>query len=167
MYKGRKWWTLVLWSLIYIIILYLLMQCAHADDHEVYVICNPESFVYIRSAPSFKSEEVARVEVGDEMITDEKKNGKWVHVYYPCEAGEGWIYSGYLIYDEPLVYKDGLYAQTKYKKVLSRRNVNGKKRTQLKKGANLRAYVVSDEWTITDVGFIKTKYLDFGGESDG
>jgi len=152
-----------IWIFIILVLLMAVLVYDVCRGETVWVICQPDSFVYIRSSPRFRSQEVAYLSVGDALETDGKTNGPWIHVYYFCEAGEGWIYKGYVTNSKPEIYEKGLRAVTGFRNVRARRNVNGKLRRTLKKGTDLLAYVVSDEWTITNAGFIRTRYLDFGG----
>ena len=150
-----------------IILLAMMTQMtAFGEDYEVYVICHPKSFVWARSKPKYGAEKIAYFDVGDEVLTDGKKMGKWLHVFPTCEAGEGWLYMGYVVYDEPIVYKDGMEATTTHKNVLARRNIDGKINKKLKKNAELKIYVLTDEWAVTNLGFIKSKFLTWSGKNE-
>ena len=151
--------------LMVLILMLIIILPAAAETTTAYVICNPESFVWMREFPKFGSREVAYLQAGDEILTDGRKDGEWLHVYRDLtEPGEGWIYAGYVTYSEPVVYQSGIDATTLRGKVRARRYVNGKIRKTLKKGVTVTAYVVSDDWTVTDAGFIKTEFLEFREE---
>lgn len=147
-----------------IAILFLLVAVVAASlsaAEEAWAMCQPDSNVYIRSNPSFNADVVAILEVGDQVETDGKKDGVWVHAFFTCEAGEGWMHRGYMTYSEPDVYRDGISAETAYKQVNARRCAKGKINRKLKKGTQLTVFVTSDEWSITNLGYIQTRYLAF------
>ena len=152
-------------KLIILIMAAIIISSAAAETQTVYVICNPDSFVWAREYPKFGANEIAYLQAGDEIQTDGRKDGGWLHVISDLtEPGEGWIYAGYISYSEPEVFQSGVQAQTTRGKVRARRYAGGKIRKTLKKGVTVTAYVVADDWTVTDAGFIKTEFLEFGEE---
>lgn len=142
------------------ILLMIIILPASADP--AYVICSPESFVWMRTQPKFRAQEAGYLYAGDMVETDGRRSGNWVHVLCDTnESGDGWVYSGYLVGDKPEIYQSGMDATTTKGKVRVRQYAGGKITKTLKKGTKLTAYVVSSEWTLTDAGFIKTELLEF------
>lgn len=132
-----------------------------AEEEEIigWVICQPDSFVYLRSFPSFTSDIAAMLNAGDQVYPDGQRHGVWVHVMFQCEAGGGWIHRGYITDSEPEIFPDGIRAETIRGKVMARRYAGGPIRKKLKKGTELVVYLISDEWSITNRGFVKTEFL--------
>ena len=125
---------------------------------DVWVACQPDSFVNIREFPSKKAEVAARVEAGQMLETDGKKKGNWLHCFYLCEAGEGWIKEDFVFYDEPVILEHGNYEVTK-DNVFARYSRGGRIRKKLMKGREVTVYLLGQEWSVTSQGFIKTEFL--------
>ena len=138
---------------------------ARAEEYEVrYVICMPGDHVNVRPFPSTRHERSGYLEPGDEVLLDGKKKNGFAHcVDMNTESGEGWVYRGYLVEDKP-VRVSGTAEIISRGRLAARKYVNGKRTRWLKAGATVKVYYVSDEWTLTNCGYVKTKYLELGGE---
>ena len=137
---------------------------AHADDfYEVrYVIC--KDYVNARETPNKKMEPIGRFETGDIVYTDgQKKNGYLHCVYLDFECSEGWVFAGYLSeYKPETVWRNATVVS---KGRLAMRNyIDGKRTGWLKPGATVKVYYWSDEWSLTNCGYVKTRYLELDGE---
>lgn len=137
---------------------------AKADDRyeTMYVLCS--DFVYARSTPNKKQEPIGRLEPGDEVLTDGRRKNGYVHcVDLSFEQEYGWVYGGYLTYDKPepvgrtaTIISHGRLAARKY--------VNGRRTRWLKSGATVKVWYWSDDWALTDCGYVQSKYLELDGE---
>lgn len=128
---------------------------SYAED-EYYIICQPDSFVYVRKTPKMTGEEIGRMELGDMVYFEgEKKNG-FMHISASLET-DGWIYAGFLT-SELTIRTEQRAVQRR--KVACRRSIKGKRRKWLTEGDMVTVYAWSDEWAITDEGFIMTKFLE-------
>ena len=131
---------------------------------QMWVICQPEDFVNIRSKPSRKSKYEGGLLCGyPVMVSNKEKNG---FVYSPAlnnEAGCGWISTGYLV-DSPVYDKEGdiFYIHSKYR-VAARKCIGRNVRCWLNDGAEVKVWFMSEEWSVTNYGFIMTQYLTKGG----
>ena len=137
-------------AIILIIILCLTAGGSMADE-KVWVACQPDSFVNLRMFPSKKAEVVARLEMGQELKTDGKRQGHWLH-------WEGWIKEDFVFNDEPVILEHGNYEVTK-DNVYARFSKGGRIRKKLMKGRKVTVYLLGDEWSVTSQGFIKTEFL--------
>lgn len=142
---------------------------AKAEDAPVYycwVMCQPDSEVLLRERPDRKSSVVGALGSGAMVATDGEERNGWVHltdIYN--ETGEGWIHGGYVVYSE--ARKDGhRYCVRSNGRVACRRYINGAKRCWIDNDEELTVYLVSTEWCVTDKGFVKTSYIDFGSRTD-
>lgn len=142
-----------------------LLATANAEDLTTgYVICQPGDYVNIRSRPSSRSDVVGMFDVGDQIILDgTRKNGYLHAVHLGLESDEGWICEGYVVYDEP-EYINGSAVIVSNGRLAARKNVNGKRTRWLKNGASLKVYYASEEWCVTNCGYVKTQYLEFEEE---
>lgn len=132
---------------------------AVADEYvTAYVMCQPDDYVNVRANPSTKSESYGRYISGDSFKTDGKKSKGFVHAIVALESNEGWIYAGYVVYDEP-VYVNAEYKVASNGRVAARRYIGGPRRCWVKKGTTVKVSYMSSEWSLTNKGFIQTKYL--------
>lgn len=132
---------------------------AVADEYKVFIFCNPKTCVNIRKTPRKGSEETGRLDFGDWVITDGQKKNGYLHVYGVTEAGEGWIFAGYIIEDQPVRIK--AYGTVSASgRVMTYRWIKGKKNGWVNIGDDLTVVAISEEWAVTNKGYIRTKYLD-------
>ena len=125
----------------------------------VWCVCQPDSEINIRAFPKHGSEIAGRAFPGDQFYTDGKKRGTWVHIIdASCEAGEGWIHSGYLS-DSPIREVNAEYVTTR-NKVIARRFIGGKIRAKLKKGVVVTVFYISGNVAITNYGIMIIDYLE-------
>jgi len=128
-----------------------------------YVICRPESFLYVRRFPRKTAEEIGRLEFGEEVVTRGEKRGKYVKIYLDnLEDGNGWVHAGYLVREAPAVPEEGeeMYRVQANGRVAARRYVNGSRRAWLRPGRTVKVYAMTAEWAITSQGFVRMKYLE-------
>lgn len=137
----------------------LLMGTAEAETTKGWVMCQPDSWVYIREKPSKKAPLAARGFMGFEVELDGRKSGKWVHCIVPCEYGEGWIREDFLSYCEPEEIGSENYKIRK-NNTWARYSAGGRTRRKLQKGAKVKVYMKTAEWSVTSQGFIRTELLE-------
>ncbi len=140
---------------------------AYAEENmegltEAYILC--ADFVNIRPFPNNNNEELGRFETGDVIYLDGKKKNGYLHcVNLLLEAADGWVNKGYVVYDKPVKVNQQAVIVSKGR-LAARKCVNGKRTRWLKSGAFLLVYYWSDEWCVTNCGYVKTKFLDLVGE---
>jgi hypothetical protein len=140
-----------------IILLAVLIVSTAAGAETVYTLCQPNSFVYARIHPRRGSEVVGRLELGDAIETDGVRRNGFLLVY-GFETGEAWVNAGFLTRCPVTV--ETVQGQIVSKgRVACRRSINGTRRKWLKNGAEVVIYAVSDDWSITNKGFVQTRYL--------
>lgn len=148
-----------------LVALVLLASVASAEIY-VYVLCNPSSWVNIHSKPSKRSETIAYAFTGDKLYSDcEYKNG-YIHVIdLASETTEGWVSEAYIVYDEPTVYDDyEVFTVCVRGRVAVRKTVDGQRSRWLKNGAKIKVYAISNEWAVTNYGFVMTEFLEAMGD---
>lgn len=129
---------------------------------EVYVLCQPDDFVNVRMNPSRKSQVVGYAECSDKILTDGKQKNGFLKCYGIGENGEGWIYSGYIVMDEPVKVNQQGVSVSKGK-LAARKCIGGKVRKWLHNLDTFTVYWLSEEWCVTSKGFIKTKFIELEG----
>ena len=137
----------------------------HEEEYEIaWVICMKNDHVNIRQFASTKHDPVGQLYPGDMVYMDGKKKNGFVHcVGTPNEAGEGWVFAGYLVPDPP-EYLNRKATITCYGRLAARKYENGKRTRWLQPMASVRVYYWSDSWALTDCGYVQTKYLELEGE---
>ena len=150
-------------AIIALILLAVAMtSAAEPETKTLYVICKPDSFVNVRAKPTKTASILGYRECGDAVETDGTRKGSYIHcINLSLEADDGWIHAGYLVEDPPSILEE----ETRYRncsngRVALRNYVDGKRRSWAKSGANLTVLVMSDDWSLTTRGFIKTEYLE-------
>lgn len=171
-FRDMEWWKWVrtLLELIGLVLLITAVVMAanaffgaavKAEEYETgYAICMPNDYVNVRPYPSTRNEPIGWLDPGDEVLLDGRRKNGYVHcICMSNEAGEGWVFAGYIVADKPemldceaTVDSNGRLAARKY--------VNGKRTRWLKPGATLKVYWRSDEWCATNCGYVQTQYLE-------
>lgn len=129
-----------------------------------YVLCAPGDVVNVRRKPSRSSVSIGRFEPGEQVYLDGKKRNGFLHcVYLSLEESEGWIHAGYIVGDRPerlnrtaTIVSAGRLRARKY--------VKGRRTRWLKRGAAVLVYYWSDEWCVTNCGYLQSRYLELDGE---
>ena len=149
-----------------VIVLSSIYDYARADDY--YVLCRPESEVNIREKPKLKSRIVACASFGDRLTADMEKNG-FVHVTgLAAEEDSGWIYKGLLVEDRPVASK-GMAQVMKADPVMCRKYADTRSKVvkKYKAGENVKVLAISEEWCVTEKGYIKTEFLTLNAPVKG
>ena len=136
---------------------------AEETTAKAWVICQPGDYVNLRAKATKQSRAVSRLDCGDMVELDGKtKNGYARVVNLTIDGpGEVWIYTGYLVFDEPRWYGDEMTVVGNAR-VAARKNCGGDVRRWLQPGTDVWVYWMSEDWCVTNRGFIRTKYLEVG-----
>ena len=169
--EARKWIVTLIEVLLIIAVIYAIVigyqSLGFAEENlaKAYVLCQPGDYVNARWSPNRKSESVGRLDCGDEIWLDGKtKNGFAHYVDATFEACECWVYTGYIVFDKP-VFKGGQVAVVASSgRLAARKNCTGEVRKWLKSGSEVQVFWWSEEWCVTNYGFVKTEYLELVGE---
>lgn len=150
------------WFLIVIIAVYLALSAANtalSESDEYFVICKPGTSVNARISPNKRAEIVGWFDCGDKLLTDGKTRNGFVHIIdCSLEVSEAWIHAGYLVEDEPVILNMTTVVVS-YGRVACRKCIGGKRTRWAKPGTEVTIYARSDEWCVTNKGFVMTKYL--------
>jgi len=140
----------------------LVTTPASADDTiTMYCICT-DSRVNVREQPSTKAHIGGYLEFGwDVQVSGEVKDKSgttWYRIDGMTEAGTGYVCSNYLITSKP--EKVNLEATVRASgRVATYKRVDGKRKGWAKAGSKLTISVYSDDWCLTNKGYIRTEYL--------
>ena len=144
----------------------IVLSEAQADSYdnltEAYILC--DDYVNIRRFPNNDDEPLGRFETGDTVVLDGKKKNGYLHcIDLSLEACEGWVHKGFVVYDKPVKVNQRAVIVSKGR-LAARKYVGGKRTRWLKSGASVKVYYWSDEWCVTDCGYVQTRYLELVGE---
>ena len=165
--KARKILIVVLLAVIVAGIAYMLAANdarAAANDQlaTCWVMCKPGSQVNVRRRPDGGSKSETQLDAGERILTDGECQDGWVHVYGVGENGGGWVYSGYIVLEEP--QKIGTrYVCVAKKQAACRRWIGGPQvdgRAWIKNGENVDVFYIADGWACTSRGYIKAEWLE-------
>lgn len=141
---------------ILILLTALLMVSVTAVSETVYVLCQPDSFVYVRAFPKRGAQVAGYAELGQELETDgERRNG---FVKVEGFEGDGWINAGFVT-PFPVTVETVEGWVNSSGRVACRRSIKGTRRKWLSDGTDVTIYARADDWSITDKGFIQTAFL--------
>ena len=120
-----------------------------------------QSELNVRAKPSLGSHIYGRLFTGD-SVNVTRTYRDWCYLEgLPSEEGHGWISSKYIVNDpvtqmyetSAIIHANG--------RVAIRDSVNGKRISWVNPGDVVYVYGTSESWTVTDRGYVKTKYLIF------
>lgn len=136
---------------------------AEGDTITCWILCKPGAQVNARRTPDKRGQIVGFLEVGDEFrTTGESRNG-YIRAIGIGEAGEAWIYCGYVVTEKPEKAGENYVCVAK-NRVACRRWVNGPqidgRAGWLKNGSNVQVFYRTEEWCVTSRGYIRTEWLE-------
>lgn len=137
--------------------LILLVPSAFAED--VWILCQPDSFVNTRTSANKNSSVNGRMECGWKAETNNKTRNGYIYIEdMSNEDGFGWISKGYVVNSKPIIITlhTSVYANGR---VACWRSIGGTRRCWVNDSDQVTVYAVSKDWSVTNKGFIKTKYL--------
>ena len=166
----RKWIVTIIEILLIVAAIYgaitLINSVSLADGGaKAYIICRPGDYVNAREKPDRHSEQAGFFEAGDEVILDGKTSNGFAHLAYPTFEGDSWVYTGYIVFDKP-VWKGGQTAIVNSNANLAvRKCITGEIKKWLKNGQEMQVFWWSEEWCVTNYGFVMTEWIELVGEA--
>lgn len=146
-------------ALIILLTALFATSCGLCDDYPVFILCNPKTPVNVRMAPKKGTSIVGRLDFGDCVETDGVKRNGFLHVY-AGDGGDGWIHAGYVVEDQPEKTERAYASVAASGRVLTYKRIGGKRNKWLNIGDELKVYALSEEWAVTNKGYVRTKYLE-------
>lgn len=139
-------------------LLFALPVFAEETYTTAYIMCQPHDYINVRAKPSTRSESYGRFISGDSFQIDGRESKGFLHAKVALESNEGWIYAGYVVFDEPQ-YCNEQYVISSNGRVAALKYIDGPRRCWVKKGSTVTVVYTSSEWCLTNKGYIRTKYL--------
>lgn len=164
-FEGRK---LAAWLLVIVLAAasVMLIREALAVEEEpltysAWVMCQPDSRVNIRARPGFDGDVAGYAYPMDRLTCDGVTKDGWAHVVNPpCDAADGYVYVGYLTVEEPEDCQGRMMRVEADGRVAVRSHMCGERVMWVHPGAEVEVYQMAEEWAVTSLGFIRSKYLE-------
>ena len=132
---------------------------AEKEPEARWVFCN--DVLLVREGPKKTHTATGELEPGTQVWTDGKVRNGYCHlVNLANESGDGWVRSIYLTDKEPQKIDCEATVISKGR-LAARRTVNGERTSWLKPLSTVTVYWATDEWAVTNKGYVMTKYLEF------
>lgn len=158
----------LLWVLI-VILAVLACYCwgmaiktafAEDDTWDCWVVCQPDSWVCVRTRPSLGASVIGRVFDGQQLTADAYTENGWYHIIdLPLEVSDGWVCMNYLADEAPVDCGGALWTVEANGRVAVRDGMGGERKKWLQPGAEVEVHLLAGEWAVTSEGFIRVKYL--------
>lgn len=149
--------------LMVVVTIALAVSMCHGEESLVkcWVLCKPGSQVNIRRTPSKNGQIIGFLEVGDWFETDGTSANDYIRVYGVGDFGEGWIFCGNVVEEEPVPVFD-TYCCVAKTRVACRKWVNGPRTSLpwLMNGSDVQVFYKTSEWSITARGYIQSQWLE-------
>lgn len=142
---------------VLMLILVVMQKTGIAEETEGYILCS--DFVNVRPFPNKKSDPIGRLESGDKVWLDGKKKNGYFHCVDMGLESDGWVYGGFIVYDEPIQVGQTAVIVSRGR-LAARKYVGGKRTRWLKPLATVKVYWWSNDWCVTNCGYIQSRYLE-------
>lgn len=161
--KSRKRSTVLLvllWTLVAVLGGLTFAQANGKTTTTAWVMCRPGDWVNVRGWAKAKGESYGMLETGYSVELDGQFENGFAHcVDMALETDEGWVSTGYLVFEKPEWMDGAWYRVEADGRVAARKNVSGERLCWLKPGTELQIFWMADEWAVTTRGFIRSEYL--------
>lgn len=133
---------------------------AEDDSWDCWVVCQPDSWVCVRTHPRLGSTVLGRVLDGQKLTADAYTEDGWYHIIdLPLEASEGWVCMNYLSDEEPTYCQGAVWTVEATGRVAVREGMGGERKMWIQPGAKVEVHMMAGDWAVTNIGFIRAKYL--------
>lgn len=164
--KERKAWIItiiegLIVTALFVTVLVTMMDIGLAEPitEQVWVLCDPDSYVTLRSGPGKSKADFGGVQCGAELWTDGKTKNGYLHVMeIPAEESEGWIVCRNIVYDRPHEVNAEMEIEAEGR-VACRKWIDGKVKGWAYSGDVVTVYWMSASWAVTNRGYIRSKFL--------
>ena len=151
--------------------IWLLVQCfewlgGQVKAETMWVVCSPDDVLLVRESPKKTSAAVSELVPGTEVETSGKvRNGYTKLTGLASESENGWVRSIYLVDEEPEYIGRAATVISKGR-LAARRCIGGERVRWLKPGSTVTVWFRTSEWSVTDKGYVQSRYLRVDGEED-
>lgn len=132
---------------------------AEEANGQCWILCDPESYVTVRSGPGKNRMEIGGFDCGTHLWTDSTEKNGFIHVVdMNAEYETGWISTRYIVFGEPHEVNAVMWVKSNAR-VAIRKWIGGKVTGWLKNGDTVKVLWMSDSWAVTTRGYVMSQYL--------
>lgn len=148
---------------------YLVGKALADGETDCWVLCRPQQdgrmadYINIRRGPGKQHEATGYAESGMRFSTDMEERNGYIHLVGVTEYGDGWISSGYIVFEEPVKVNREMRIRSNGR-VACRKTIDGKRRCWVKNGETVTVYAMTRSVAVTNKGFIESRYLEEAGK---
>lgn len=162
--KKKQLCLLIALCIFALMIIALWAESGSADnDVTCWILCKPGNYVNVRETPSKRGQQTGFLDCGDSFESDGTCENGYVLAFDTGDAGDGWIYCGFVVTDEPVKVFEN-YVCVAPKRVACRRWCDGPrikgKIGWLNNGDEVQVFYKTEEWCVTSRGYIKSEWLE-------
>ncbi|MBR2800315.1 MAG: hypothetical protein IKE04_05510 [Oscillospiraceae bacterium] len=146
---------------VLILVITLVVTNASTERRDAYIMCRPGSEVNVRDSATTHGQLIGHLILGDSINVDREYKG-WVHSKsLSFEQSSGWISADYVVYDYPQAIPEGrTYIVSASGCVAVWKGMTRASRVcWVHPGDKVTVLAISQEWALTDRGYIRTQYL--------
>lgn len=139
-----------------------VVASADSTTAKAWIMCQPGDYVNVRERASRKSDSFGRLDTGSALrVTGETKDG-FAKCEVALEQSQGWIYAGYIVFEEPVSMNGRKMVIRSNGRVACRKCIEGQRRCWAYDGDEVSVWYMADGWAVTNKGFIRTEFLQEG-----
>lgn len=142
---------------ILLLILLPVVAASYVRAETMYVIVQDE--LNVRAKPSLGSHVYGRLFTGDQVEVVRTYNGWCFLEGLHSEEGVGWVSQKYIVSDPVTQMYESSAVVRASGRVAIRDCIDGKRIAWVHPGDVVSVYGMSDSWSVTDRGYIKTDFL--------
>lgn len=165
--KERTVFFIAMAAVMIVIAVALIVSFCHGEQLATcWIMCKPGSRVEIRATPNKGGISEGWLECGDSFETDSETKNGWIRCYGVGDAGEGWIYLGYVTTNKPEAVGER-YVCVANIQAACRRWMAGpqiERAPWIRNGEYCQVLVTDGEWAVTNRGYIKCEWLEVSVE---
>jgi len=141
-----------------------LAEDDYSNCEEIYVLCSRSGYVTLRSAPRKNGIPFGGASCGAKLKTDGKRKNGFIHIVdVAAEESSGWISEEFIVHDEPELLEQNAFVVS-IGRLAARKNIGGKVRRWLKPMTEVFIIYRTEEWCLTNCGYVRTQFLELKGE---
>ena len=150
---------LVIGVVTYCVALNSVLAAADEQTTTAWIMCSPDGYVNCRLTPSTRGDVIGYLETGYRLEIDGKTKNGYAHcVDMSLEYSTGWVHCGFIVFEEPKWWDKDMTI-TASGRVACRKWADGERINWVIDGSTVHVYWTSDNWAITNKGWIQTQYL--------
>lgn len=129
-----------------------------------WVMCRPGDWVNVREWGSRSAASLGRLEAGDDFRVTGRTRDGWAEAEVSLEESTGWIYAGYIVFEEPVCWGGKAFPIRSNGRVACRKHIGGDRIAWVVDGSTVQVFYAADGWAVTNRGWIRSEFIDWGAQ---